>query len=159
MDVATFLKDHPKVDWVRYPGLPEDKMFELQKKYLNGKGGPLVTFGVKGGRPSGEKFINSLKLFSHVANVGDAKSLAIHPASTTHSQVTKWPCSSTAKVSRKRRTATVGFNLSSSCVHRIQMTDEQQRAAGCPPEMVRLSVGTEHPTDILKDLEQALGQV
>ena len=72
---------------VRYPGLSRDPMHRLQKTYLKGKGGPLVVIGLKGGRAAGEKMINSLKLFSHVANVGDAKSLAIHPASTTHSQL------------------------------------------------------------------------
>lgn len=85
--VAEHLSTHPKVEWVRYPGLEGDPMHELQKTYLDGKGGPLVVIGVKGGRAGGEKMINSLKLFSHVANVGDAKSLAIHPASTTHSQL------------------------------------------------------------------------
>jgi O-acetylhomoserine (thiol)-lyase len=72
---------------VRYPGLEGDSQHEKQKKYMKGKGGPLVVMGLKGGRAAGEKLINSLKLFSHVANVGDAKSLAIHPASTTHSQM------------------------------------------------------------------------
>jgi len=87
MKTATHLSKHPKVAWVRYPGLGRDPMNKLQKKYLQGKGGPLVVIGLKGGREAGEKMINSLKLFSHVANVGDAKSLAIHPASTTHSQL------------------------------------------------------------------------
>ncbi len=85
--VATFLKAHPKVDWVRYPGLEDDPMFDLNKKYLRGKGGAMVVFGIKGGKESGPKFIEALKLFSHLANVGDAKSLAIHPATTTHSQL------------------------------------------------------------------------
>ena len=87
MKVATHLSKHPKSEWVRYPGLSRDPMHRLQKTYLKGKGGPLVVIGLKGGRAAGEKMINSLKLFSHVANVGDAKSLAIHPASTTHSQL------------------------------------------------------------------------
>jgi O-acetylhomoserine (thiol)-lyase len=87
MKVATHLSNHPKIEWVRYPGLSRDPMHRLQKTYLKGKGGPLVVIGLKGGRAAGEKMINSLKLFSHVANVGDAKSLAIHPASTTHSQL------------------------------------------------------------------------
>ena len=87
MKVATHLSKHPKIEWVRYPGLSRDPMNRLQKTYLKGKGGPLVVIGLKGGRAAGEKMINSLKLFSHVANVGDAKSLAIHPASTTHSQL------------------------------------------------------------------------
>ena len=87
MKVATHLSKHPKIEWVRYPGLSRDPMHRLQKTYLKGKGGPLVVIGLTGGRAAGEKMINSLKLFSHVANVGDAKSLAIHPASTTHSQL------------------------------------------------------------------------
>ena len=82
----------------------------------------MVVFGIKGGAAAGSRFIESLKLFSHLANVGDARSLAIHPATTTHSQ----------------------------------MTEEQQRAAGIPPEMIRLSVGIEHIDDITADLEQAL---
>jgi len=85
--VAEFLQDHPDVEWVRYPGLPSDPMFELQKKYLKGKGGPMVVFELKGGVMAGTGFINNLKLFRHLANVGDAKSLAIHSASTTHSQM------------------------------------------------------------------------
>eukprot|EP00622_Pseudochattonella_farcimen_P004685 FR740121.1.p1 GENE.FR740121.1~~FR740121.1.p1 ORF type:complete len:174 (+),score=31.84 FR740121.1:46-522(+) len=85
--VAEYLKSHPKVEWVRYPGLPDDPMYEMQRKYIKGMGGPLVVFGIKGGKEAGQSFIDSLKLFSHVANVGDAKSLAIHPASTTHSQM------------------------------------------------------------------------
>jgi len=86
--VAKHLKNHPKVEWVRFPGLPDDPNIELNKKYLRGKGGSMVVFGIKGGNAAGTKFIESLKLFSHLANVGDAKSLAIHPATTTHSQLT-----------------------------------------------------------------------
>ena len=86
--VAKFLKAHAGVEWVRYPGLAGDPMFALNKKYLHGKGGAMVVFGIHGGKKAGRRFIDSLKLFSHVANVGDAKSLAIHPASTTHSQLT-----------------------------------------------------------------------
>ena len=85
--VAQHLSKHPKVEWVRFPGLKGDPMFALNQKYLRGKGGAMVIFGIKGGGPAGSKFIDSLKLFSHLANVGDAKSLAIHPASTTHSQL------------------------------------------------------------------------
>ena len=82
----------------------------------------MVVFGIKGGRQGGEKFIDSLKLFSHMANVGDAKSLALHPASTSHSQ----------------------------------LTEEQQRAGGLTPELVRLSIGLEHIDDIVEDIEQAM---
>jgi len=120
--VAKYLSSDKRVQWVRYPGLPTDPMYELNKKYLRGKGGSIVVFGIKGGREAGSKFIDSLKLFSHLANVGDAKSLAIHPATTTHSQ----------------------------------LNEEQQRAAGITPELIRLSVGIEHIDDILQDLDQAL---
>jgi O-acetylhomoserine (thiol)-lyase len=82
----------------------------------------MVVFGIEGGRQAGQKFIDSLRLFSHLANMGDAKSLAIHPATTTHSQ----------------------------------LTEEQQRAAGITPDLVRLCVGLEHIDDILEDLDQAL---
>ena len=89
LKVAEFLSNHNRVDWVRYPGLKNDSEYDLNKKYLKGKGGPLVVFGIKGGSDSGRKFIDSLDLFSHLANVGDAKSLAIHPATTTHSQLSE----------------------------------------------------------------------
>ena len=85
--VAKHLQDHPAVEWVRYPGLPGDSQAALNQKYLHGKGGSMVVFGIKGGAAAGSKFIDSLKLFKHLANVGDAKSLAIHPATTTHSQL------------------------------------------------------------------------
>jgi O-acetylhomoserine (thiol)-lyase len=118
MAVAEFLNSHKQVDWVWYPGLQGTMGHENAKKYLTNGFGGMVTFGIKGGRPAGEKFINSLDLFSHVANVGDAKSLAIHPASTTHSQ----------------------------------LSEDQQRAASLPPELVRLSIGLEHVDDIIADL-------
>jgi len=121
--VAQYLKRHKKVAWVRYPGLPDDPAYPTASCYLKKGFGGMVVFGVKGGRPAGEKFINGLKLFSHLANVGDAKSLAIHPASTTHSQ----------------------------------LSEEEQRAGGITPEMIRLSIGIEHIDDILESLEQALG--
>ena len=85
--VAKHLQAHPDVEWVRYPSLPGDPQEPLNGKYLKGKGGSMVTFGIKGGATAGSKFIDSLKLFKHLANVGDAKSLAIHPATTTHSQL------------------------------------------------------------------------
>jgi O-acetylhomoserine (thiol)-lyase len=85
--VAEFLEDHPRVGWVKYPGLSSHPDHYLAQKYLPEGPGAMVGFGVKGGREAGAKFIDSLKLFSHVANLGDAKSLAIHPASTTHSQL------------------------------------------------------------------------
>ncbi len=86
--VAQFLKAHPKVAWVNYPGLPEHPSHNLTKKYLSGGYGPLVGVGIKGGETASRKFIDSLKLFSNLANIGDSKSLVIHPASTTHQQLT-----------------------------------------------------------------------
>ncbi|MGA2122286.1 MAG: O-acetylhomoserine aminocarboxypropyltransferase/cysteine synthase family protein [Methanoregula sp.] len=86
--VAQFLKNYPKVAWVNYPGLPDNPNHELTRKYLVGGYGPLVGVGIKGGEKASRKFIDSLKLFSNVANIGDSKSLAIHPASTTHQQLT-----------------------------------------------------------------------
>jgi len=124
LSVARWLQRHPKVDWVRYPGLPEDPAHAAACKYLTQGFGGMVVFGVKGGRAAGQRFIDGLRLVSHLANVGDAKSLAIHPASTTHSQ----------------------------------LTEEQQRAGGLAPELVRLSVGLEHIEDIKEDIDQALRQ-
>lgn len=87
-EVAKFLTEHPSVSWVRYPGLSEDSENNaFASKYLKKGFGGMVIFGIKGSREAGSRFIESLQLFSHVANVGDAKSLAIHPASTTHSQL------------------------------------------------------------------------
>lgn len=89
MKVAEHLKKHPKVAWVKYPGLKDDPQHAKAQKYLKGKGGPMVVFGLKAADPTkaGQQFIDSLKLVSHVANVGDARTLAIHPATTTHSQM------------------------------------------------------------------------
>lgn len=85
--VARYLKEHPSVAWVNYPGLPDNPNYAIAKKYLGDKFGGLVGFGIKGGLEAGRKFINSVKLFSHLANIGDTKSLVIHPASTTHQQL------------------------------------------------------------------------
>ena len=120
--VAEHLKEHKDVAWVRFPGLKDDPQYPLNEKYLRGKGGSMVVFGIKGGADAGKKFIESLGIFSHLANVGDAKSLAIHPATTTHSQ----------------------------------LNEEQQRAGGITPELVRLSVGLEDPADLIEDIDQAL---
>jgi O-acetylhomoserine (thiol)-lyase len=87
--VAEHLAAHPNVEWVRYPGLPGDPQSEKNKRYLRGLGGSMVVFGIKGGASGGARFIDSLDLFSHLANVGDAKSLAIPPATTTHSQLSE----------------------------------------------------------------------
>lgn len=86
--VAEHLKGHPKVEWVNYTGLPEHPSYKLARKYLHGGFGPLVTFGVNGGEKASIEVIDSLKLFSNLANIGDSKSLVIHPASTTHQQLT-----------------------------------------------------------------------
>ncbi|MCF8095092.1 MAG: O-acetylhomoserine aminocarboxypropyltransferase/cysteine synthase [Desulfobacteraceae bacterium] len=88
MALARHLKNHPKVTWVRYPGLGDDPTHPTAARYLEKGFGSVVVFGIKGGRDAGRRFIDSLELFSHLANVGDAKSLALHPASTTHSQLT-----------------------------------------------------------------------
>ena len=85
--VAEHLSQHESVEWVRFPGLESDPEFEKNNKYLKGKGGSMVVFGIKGGAEAGQKFIEGCELFSHLANVGDAKSLAINPATTTHSQL------------------------------------------------------------------------
>ncbi|MDM7927015.1 MAG: O-acetylhomoserine aminocarboxypropyltransferase/cysteine synthase [bacterium] len=87
--VAKHLKSHPRAAWVRYPGLESDPSHETAARYLKRGFGGMVVFGVKGGRTAGERFIENLKLFSHLANVGDAKSLALHPASTSHSQLSE----------------------------------------------------------------------
>ena len=124
--VAKHLQNHPHVKWVRFPGLESDPQFARNQKYLKGKGGAMVVFGLDkegdSARAAGAKFIESLHLFSHLANVGDAKSLAIHPATTTHSQ----------------------------------LNPEQQLAGGISPDLVRLSIGLESIEDILRDLDQAL---
>ncbi|MBE0515917.1 MAG: O-acetylhomoserine aminocarboxypropyltransferase/cysteine synthase [Methanophagales archaeon] len=89
LNVAEFLRQHPLVNWVNYPGLPEHPSHKLAEKYLKGSYGAILGFGIKGGLEAGKKFINSVKLLSHLANIGDAKSLVIHPASTTHQQLTR----------------------------------------------------------------------
>ena len=120
--VAEFLQKHEAVEWVNYPELESSPYNKLAKKYLPKGAGALVTFGIRGGYEAGKKFINSAELFSLLANIGDAKSLVIHPSSTTHQQ----------------------------------LTEDEQRAAGVTPELVRLSVGIEDIADILADLDQAL---
>ena len=125
MSVARFLKTHSKVSWVRYPGLEDDPAYPAASKYLNNGYGAMVVFGIEGGLEAGKKFVDSLQLFSHLANVGDAKSLVIHPSSTTHSQ----------------------------------LSEEQQKASGLTPDLVRLSVGLEHIDDIVGDLELAFSKI
>ncbi|MHB9026101.1 MAG: homocysteine synthase [Armatimonadota bacterium] len=88
LKVARFLETHPAVTWVNYPGLPSHPTYGLAQKYLRNGHGAILGFGIKGGAPAGVKFINAAELLSHLANIGDAKSLVIHPASTTHQQLT-----------------------------------------------------------------------
>jgi O-acetylhomoserine (thiol)-lyase len=87
--VARFLEQHPAVEWVNYPGLPQHPHHENAKRYLPNGAGAIVGFGIKGGAAAGKRFIDSVKLASHLANLGDAKTLVIHPASTTHQQLTE----------------------------------------------------------------------
>jgi len=87
LEIARWLKAHPRVSWVTYPGLPDNPNRPIAARYLKRGFGGMLGFGIKGGLEAGKKFINSVKLFSHLANIGDAKSLVIHPASTTHQQL------------------------------------------------------------------------
>jgi len=89
LEAARYLQQHPLVNWVTYPGLPDDPNHKLAAKYLKKGFGGILGFGIKGGLEAGRKFINAVKLFSHLANIGDSKSLVIHPASTTHQQLTE----------------------------------------------------------------------
>ncbi|CAB1075290.1 O-acetylhomoserine sulfhydrylase (EC @ O-succinylhomoserine sulfhydrylase (EC [Olavius algarvensis Delta 1 endosymbiont] len=87
LKVAQYLKNHPNVEWIRYPGLEDDPTYPVASRYLKKGFGGMVVFGIKGGAAAGSKFVENLALFSHLANVGDAKSLVLHPASTSHSQL------------------------------------------------------------------------
>ncbi len=89
LKVVNYLKDHSKVAWVNFAGLPESPYYKLAKKYTNGRPSGLVTFGIKGGFDAGVKFYDALQLFKRLVNIGDAKSLAAHPASTTHRQLSE----------------------------------------------------------------------
>ncbi len=122
LKVAEFLSNHPKVAWVSYAGLPGDRYHQLQQKYMPKGAGAVFTFGVSGGYDAGVAMVGKVELFSHLANLGDTRSLIIHPASTTHRQ----------------------------------LSDEQKKAAGAGPDVVRVSIGIEDPADIIADLEQAL---
>ncbi len=96
LQVARFLNEHPKVSWVNYPGLPSHPAYETANKYWqHGLYGAILGFGVKGGAEAGRKLVESVEIFSHLANIGDAKSLIIHPATTTHSQLTEQEQAST----------------------------------------------------------------
>jgi len=124
--VAEFLAAHPQVAWVAYAGLPDHPDHALAQKYLGGRPGAVLSFGLDAtgdaARERGREFIRGLQVFSHLANVGDARSLVIHPASTTHQQ----------------------------------LSEAELQAAGVGPELIRLSVGLETLEDLLWDLDQAL---
>lgn len=120
--VVDFLGQHPAITWINWPERPESPYQALAQRYLPRGAGAVVTVGVKGGLAAGRRVIERLQLFSHLANIGDAKSLVIHPASTTHQQ----------------------------------LSEEEQRAAGVAPEMLRLSIGLEDVDDLIWDLDQAL---
>src|SRR5665213_491401 len=85
--VAKFLKGHKNVTWIKYPGLPDSPYHALAKKYMPKGAGAVFSFGIKGGAEAGKRLVDALQVFSHLANVGDARSLVIHPASTTHQQL------------------------------------------------------------------------
>jgi O-acetylhomoserine (thiol)-lyase len=87
MEVAEWLKKQPAISWVKYPGLKDSPYHGLAQKYMSQGQGSIVTFGIKGGTEAGRKLIDNVKIFSHLANLGDAKSLIIHPSSTTHQQL------------------------------------------------------------------------
>src|SRR5690606_26332703 len=87
LELARWLRDHPQVEWVSYPGLEDHPSHALAKKYLRNGFGAVLTFGIKGGREAGRRLIDNVRLLSHLANMGDAKTLIIHPATTTHQQL------------------------------------------------------------------------
>jgi O-acetylhomoserine (thiol)-lyase len=89
MELAEWLQAHHQVEYVNYPGLKDNKYYELGKKYLRNGFGGVLSFKIKAGKQAADTFVNSLKLISHLANVGDAKTLIIHPATTTHEQLTE----------------------------------------------------------------------
>jgi O-acetylhomoserine (thiol)-lyase len=89
LEIANFLKDHKSVEWIRYPGLPNDPAYSVAKRYLKNGFGGMVVFGVKGGYDAAVRVIDNIKIFSHLANVGDAKSLILHPSSTSHAQLSE----------------------------------------------------------------------
>jgi O-acetylhomoserine (thiol)-lyase len=120
--IAQHLAKDPRIAWVNYPLLAGNRYERLARRYLPRGAGGILTFGIKGGAEAGIRFIEAVQFLSHLANVGDAKTLVIHPASTTHRQ----------------------------------LDEEEQRAAGVLPEMIRLSVGLETLDDILWDIDQAL---
>ena len=119
--LAKALQNHVKLSWVKYPFLPDHPQYEIAKKQM-ANGGGILTFEIKGGVESGRKFLNALQMLSMTNNLGDSRSIASHPASTTHSK----------------------------------LTEEERSNVGITPGLIRISVGLEHPDDILNDILQAL---
>jgi O-acetylhomoserine/O-acetylserine sulfhydrylase len=122
MEMARWLKDQPWVEFVNYPGLENSPYHNIAKKYLKRGFGGVLTFKIKGGKEAADKLINNLKLISHLANIGDSKTLIIHPSSTTHEQ----------------------------------LSNEEQKASGVEPGLLRVSLGIEHIEDIKADFLQAI---
>lgn len=125
LEIAKWLEAHPQVSKVNYPGLPSSPYHALGKKYLRNGFGGVLSFEIKGSKDQTSAFINNLELISHLANVGDAKTLIIQPSATTHQQ----------------------------------LSDEEQKAAGVTPTLLRISLGIEHIEDIKADLQQAFDKI
>jgi len=120
--VADYLVGDPRVSWVSFLGLPDNPYYDLARRYLGDRCPSIITFGVNGGYDAGIAVFNRVNLFKRLVNMGDAKSLIAHPASTTHRQ----------------------------------LTPSDLELVGVTPDMVRLSIGLEHPDDLIEDLDQAL---
>ncbi len=125
LEIAKWLEAHPQVSKVNYPGLSSSPYHALAKKYLKNGFGGVLSFEIKGSKEQTSAFINNLSLISHLANVGDAKTLIIQPSATTHQQ----------------------------------LSDEEQKAAGVTPTLLRISLGIEHIEDIKADLQQAFEKI
>ena len=121
LKIAEALTNHPAISWVKYPFLPSHPQYEIARRQMS-SGGGIVTFELKGGIEAGRKFLNSLRMLSMTNNLGDSRSIASHPASTTHSK----------------------------------LTEAERQGVGITPGLIRISVGLEHPDDILEDISQAL---
>jgi O-succinylhomoserine sulfhydrylase len=121
LKIAEALTNHPSISWVKYPFLPSHPQYEIAMRQMS-SGGGIVTFELKGGIEAGRKFLNNLRMLSMTNNLGDSRSIASHPASTTHSK----------------------------------LTEAERQGVGITPGLIRISVGLEHPDDILEDISQAL---
>lgn len=119
--LAERLQSNPHIAYVKYPFLPSHPQYDLARRQMR-LGGGVITFELKGGIEQGRRFLNSLEMLSHTANLGDTRTIATHPASTTHSK----------------------------------LKEEERQAVGITPGLIRVSVGLEHPDDILRDIEQAI---